>query len=224
MTNEAYYIPTGEKQKADWDAYRKAWGDYATAANVLAGKIGATKYSLGFAGGLVAAVFEPKSLTADAVIHPAFSARSNKYGAHTLMSRGRSQAQKDAIAEMEAENEKLRALRPDANEVGEAHGFIWQVAFKPADGSEFPYGQRAVNSRFNLVDPVFFGVDSEIIIIAGDAQARIDELMAEKHEKPLVFEPSKFDTPEGYTRITKARYEFMKAEYKLKKEEEKANG
>lgn len=220
MTKDTYYLPVGKKQKADWEAYRKAYADHIDAVKEVAKSVGASKFCIGFGGSLVAVVFD------DGVSpHPAFSAKQNRNGAHVLLSRGRSDAQKRAIAKMNEENEKLRAIYPNPDVISRAHGFIDQVSYKPADASkEYPNGSTCVSRGFHTADPVFFGMDSEIIIVYGNPNESIAHILEWRvpQGEELVFDPPSWETPEGYERISKERYEFMKAEYKLRKSEEKS--
>lgn len=220
MTKDTYYIPVGKKQKADWEAYRKAYAAHIDAVKAVATSVGADRFCIGFGGSLVAVCF-PHGVDP----HPAFSAKQGRNGAHPILSRGRSDAQKRAIAKMEEENAKLRALYPNPDVIARAHGFIDQVHYKPADASkEYPNGMTCVSRGFNTADPVFFGMDSKIIIVYGNPNesiANVREWRVPQGEE-LVFDPPSWETPEGYERISKERYEFIKAEYKLRKSEEKS--
>lgn len=215
MTN-AYYLPTGDKQKADWEAYRKAYAAHVDAARELATKIGAKRFRLGFGGSLVSAEFGKEGP------HKAFSAKPNRYGAHPVLSRGRSNEQKEAIAWMEAENKALRDLRPDAVKIGMEHGFVCSVGYETDDGDK---GFSRIGDAFDPINCTFAGMKAPIIIVAGDAQAQIDSYTSRYGEKPgFKTTPESFSTPEGYERISKAKMEFLNAQYEVEREERKAAG
>lgn len=221
-TTTAYYMPTGEKQVADWEEFRARWLEHFDAVCALAKEIGAKRFRIGFGGGLVGAEFEGEP-------HLAFSAKPNRVGAHPVLSRGRSALQKEAIAWMEERNTELQKLVPAPFPVAESHGFISTIEFKeikePGDKSFASYGSSHVGRGFDPVEATWFGLDAPVILVTEDADAKIQAHKVSPFDgKRYDVTPDKFETPAGYERLTPARYAFMKAEYELKQEERKIVG
>lgn len=217
-----YYLPTGDRQIFDWEAFRAKWVAHFDAVRALATEIGASKFCVGFGGGLVGAEFKGEP-------HLAFSAKPNKRGQHAVLSRGRSALQKEAIAWMEERNTELQKLVPAPFPVAESHGFISRIDFReikvPGDESFVSYGSSHIGRGFDPVEPTWFGLDAPVILATEDIDAKIQSHKVSTFDgKRYDVTPDKFETPAGYERLTPARYAFMKAEYELKQEERKSDG
>lgn len=210
MQDRVYYVPVGEQQKADWDAFRKDYIAHFEKARELSKEIGAQTFRIGFGGSLVAVSFKKD------VHHAAFS-KPRRDGTSVILSRGRSEAQKAAIAWMDERNEELRKAFPRPFPVAEKHGFISQIEYTHKGGT----GSQSTARFFEAVEPTWFNFDSVIVLVTGDVQGQIDTLKSSEYYEDIVVTPDRFEAPEGYERITAAKYNFLKAEYELQKEERK---
>lgn len=208
MSKDVYYVPVSPEAIAKWNAFRDEWRAYMDKAYALAKDIGADSFRLGFGGGLVAAEFK-------GVVHAAFSNKTQRHGMHVLLSRGRSAEQKAAIADMDARNAELHKLRPNAWTLAKEEGFLCSVTFTHADGS----GSHAVSSRFDPVEVLWFGLDSGIFLLTGDVAETIAGIR-ERFPDGAVIDQEGWTVPAGYERVSKARYDFARAEHALKLEEE----
>lgn len=203
-----YYLPVSDEAKSAWEAYRSQYFDHLKVVADLCRDIGGDKFCVGFGGSLVAATFKGP-------VHPAFSDKPNKHGAHVLKSRGRSQAQKDSIKWVEARNEEIRKLVPSAAKIAESHGFISNVIYTHKEGQ----GSGCIYTGFEPFQATWFGGKSDIVLVAGDYDGFVQGVL--EYRPDAVFDPPSFSTPAGYAQITEARYKFMKAEFELKKEEDR---
>lgn len=216
----AHYLPVAPDKVAAWEDYRNRFYAHHDAARALVSEIGGRRFKLGFGGSVVAVEFEGEP-------HLAFSGKPKTDGSRIVLSRGRSTAQKEAIAWMEERNKQLRDLVPAAHKVAQEHGFLLHLGYEYdstiAGETSRAKGNSALGNPFNPVQGLWAGRDAQVIVYAADVQGEIDRMRNDPYYtgKNLVLTPESFETPEGYERITEARYNFITAEYELKKETEK---
>lgn len=152
-------------------------------------------------------------------MHLAFSKQTNRHGAHPVLSRGRSEEQKAAIKEFEARNNAVAAMMPDPETVAVSHGFITNYEYKTTKGDGF----TRIGNPFNPVQSAWFDPEGVILVYAPDANKSIQGFK-DRHAKdverhpdfcyPLVsVTPDYWATPDGYERITEARWNAMKWKY-----------
>lgn len=213
--NMGYFIPVSEEAKQVWEDYRRQYRAHLKAASKLSEDIGATRFCIGFGGSLVAAEFKGE-------VHPAFS-KQERRGAHPVLSRGRTAAQKEAIAYVEERNKELRALKPAPEAMAEAHGFIFRYDYKYEDGNGF----SSIGDPFRPVQAIWFDPDGVIALYAPDAKIAIEKAIERNKEMSAVSEwtkpfteitPSSWSVPEGYKQISKNEWELMKAAYLVERE------
>lgn len=218
-----YFVPVAPEKVAQWNDYREKVFAYREAVSALQKEIGASGLWLGIAGGVSAAKFDGK-------VHPAFSNQEKKNGAHVVLSRGRSEAQRRAIKEFEAKNLELAKLKPNPEKIATAHGFKETLSYQTKGGGD---GWQAIGPMLYPIQALWFDPEGSIFIYAPDAKLAAEALIkaSEEHEKRggeeswsvVSTDCDDWKTPEGYERITETRWKFLKAEYEMKREEEKAN-
>lgn len=222
-----YYIPVAPDKVAQWEEYRKQVFAYRDAMKVLSDDIGAKKVVTGFGGGIVGAIF--KEVDGKELIHPSFSHQTKKNGSHPIMSRGRSEAQKLAIKELDVKNKALAELKPSPERIAEAHGFVFNIKYTTETGR----GSHCIGSYFQPVQVAWYDPEGPILVFAPDVQISIDKFRAghaedvkrwPQYNSPLTsIDPETWATPEGYERISEAKWNLMKSTFEVAKEEAKAN-
>lgn len=208
----AYYEPVSAERIAAWDEYRKQYQAWFRAASELSKSVGATRWCKGFGGFIVGCEFGNNKR------HPAFSAKTlrGNRSAHGLLTRGKTQEEKDAVAWMTAENAKLAAMLPSASKIGEEHGFVSTLQYVSADGEAT--GFRHIGYVWDTVQATWFDSKAPVIIFAPDVAAAIAADTAEGK----ITQPASWSVPEGYVRLTAAEFRFREAEHDLRKERAKA--
>lgn len=218
-----YFVPAAPEKVAEWNEYRDKVFAYREAVNALQKEIGAEGVWLGIAGGISGAKFDGEA-------HPAFSTRVNKNGAHIALSRGRSESQKQAIAEFNRRNAEVAALKPNPEELAQSHGFAFNMGYEMEDGGK---GWRAIGPWVHPVQAAWFDPKGVIMVYAPDAKAAAESFResharsVESHpdfSKPLTrLDHEDWKTPDGYERISEAKWNLMKSTYEVEKEEANAN-
>jgi hypothetical protein len=218
-----YFIPVAPDKVAAWEDYRSKLISYRKEVNKLQDEIGASGVWLGIAGGVTGAKF-------DGEIHPAFSTRENRNGAHIVLSRGRSESQKQAIAEFNKRNEEVSALKPNPERLAVSHGFAFDMSYETEGGGR---GNHSICSWIHPVQAAWFDPRGVIMIYAPDAKAAVEDFKecharsVESHpdfSKPLTrIDNEDWKTPEGYERISESKWNLMKSTFEVAKEDAKAN-
>jgi hypothetical protein len=224
QTKYGYYLPISEANVADWRKYREKLVAYRGALRDFAAEIGAEKVFTGFAGGICGATF--KDDTGLPHTRPEFSKQTNKRGYHPVLSRGRSEEQKAAIKEFNERNEAISALRPDPKKVAVKHGFILSFSYKTERGE----GHYNIGDPFNPVQAAWFDPDGVIMVYAPDANEAIKtqrednkraaERWPDTYSPITEMTPEYWCVPDGYERITEAKWNAMLWAYKDKMEQE----
>lgn len=209
-----YYLPVAEDKVSDWVEYRKQVIAHREAVRALMNEIGAEKAHTGFAGSIAGVMFKDENNA-----HPAFSKQTNRRGCHPVLSRGRSDEQRAAIKEFSAKNEALAASKPIPERIASKHGFVTHYEYETEKGS----GSGRIGNPFAPIQAAWFDPDGVILVYAPDANACIQEFKETHADNvkrypnscyPLVsVTPEYWGTPDGYERITEARWNAMKWKY-----------
>lgn len=203
----AYYDLTSPEVIAAWEDYRQRFVAFNEAAGDLAKEIGATRFWLGFQGSIVKAEFPSKDAR-----HPAFSNKFERRGGHALIARGKTDAQREAVAFMEKRNKALCDMNPNPNEIAKGHGFIFSISYKDANAEGFN-GHRVIGSFFHRVQPLWAGISSPITLYAPAPDIAIANEAASGRET----DPAEWHVPAGYKRILKEEWDMRLATYKLER-------
>lgn len=227
MNNEysmGYYIPVAPEKVAEWNDYRNKVFAYRDAMRALGDEIGAANVWTGFGGAIVGAVFKFGE-DGKEIIHASFSNQTKKNGCHPILSRGRSESQKQAIKEFDVKNKALAAMKPHPEKIAEAHGFIFGIRYTTETG----HGSASIGSPFQPVQAAWYDPNGPVLVFAPDVQVSIDKFRASheasvkqypEYERPLTsIEPEVWATPEGYERISESKWNLMKSTFEVAKEE-----
>lgn len=211
----SYFTLEDDRTRAVWEAYRQQWLRHREALVAACERIGHPRVVEGFHGEILAVARRE-----DGTLHPAFSPRKQaRNGGYLRHARGKTSEEKAAVEELKAINEELTRLRPNPRPIAKVEGFLCSVDYKTASGGE---GWSAIGDGLHPVQPLWLGMDQPIVLYAADAAVAIERTL--KREGAVSTQPTSWEVPEGYRRLSKARYDLMVASYKVAKEEAKADG
>lgn len=217
-----YYLPVAEDKVAEWEDYRNQFLAWRESVRALADEIGAEKIRTGFAGSITGVIFKDESQT-----HLAFSKQTDKHGCHPVLSRGRSDEQKAAIKEFSAKNAAVSSAKPIPEKLAAKHGFITHFEYETDGENGGTSGHVSIGNPFSPIQAAWFDHEGVIMVYAPDANAEIQSFKDRHAENvnrypkschPLVsITPESWETPDGYERITEAKWNAMKWMYLYKK-------
>lgn len=210
MAEQAYYRLTSERTQAVWEAFRQRWLAHREALSKACDQLGHPRVVLGLDGEIIAAAKRD-----DGTLHSAFNPNSQwRNGGYGRVKRGKTVAAKEAAAQLDEINAQLKALYPRAEPIAQEEGFISHLEYTTKDGGQ---GWTVIGNHFHRAQPLWMDVDQPIILLTSDPVKAIARL--KERADVLTVTPDSWEVPEGYERISKARYDLMVAQYKVEREE-----
>lgn len=213
MKNEerAYFKVVGERPLAVWEDYRRRWLAHREALAAAADELGHPRIVEGFDGGIVAVARRD-----DGSLHPAFNpSKQARNGGHLRRQKGKTTEEKEAVQKLKEVNERLAALKPDPGSVAKAEGFLHHLSYTSEEGGS---GWTTIGGHhYEWAQPLWAGMSQPIVLYVPDAAAAIERLKARPDVQSV--DPESWAVPDGYERISKARYDLMVAQHQVELEE-----